>query len=479
MRGYTPVPVGWSWAVAGVVCFFTAYLAAVFLDRNPILPPTESTRQYLDLSYQLSLAGEAKHAFPPGLPQVAGEPLYYHWFALRAHGDDQHGRATSTCRWWRCGWPSRRCARSADRAHRRGRLAGQRPARTSGPSRPPCSSRSASSTSPTRCTLPFGTQATFVVWHGMSMIYSWVLVIALIAPLAALRPRDPVAADSAVRSTCGAGGALASESVGLLLLGNSGAKGSSLPVVALALALTAVVLLLTRRRIPWALVAAGLICAGRPAVRDRGAVPLPDLRRGDSARSAGSVAILGHGSVGDRCVAVVWLAFGLNMLLRLAGHRPAAVAHARPVDPAQWLLVAGGVAGLALYLVLSQPGGGNQYFLRTGFAFGVIASALGLRARRGPGPAARRRAWSRWARARPAYAGVLSGLQLGYAGSDARRRANRGAVADAELGGRGWQWPGWPPAAPGWSPADGVPRCRARRRWCCSPRCWSPGTRAW
>ena len=24
-------------------------------------------------------------------------------------------------------------------------------------------------------TLPFGTQATFVVWHGMSMIYAWVL----------------------------------------------------------------------------------------------------------------------------------------------------------------------------------------------------------------------------------------------------------------------------------------------------------------
>ena len=35
-------------------------------------------------------------------------------------------------------------------------------------------------------TMPFGTQATFVIWHGMSMIYSWVLLIALIAPLAEL-----------------------------------------------------------------------------------------------------------------------------------------------------------------------------------------------------------------------------------------------------------------------------------------------------
>ena len=79
-RGYTTVPLGWSWAVAGVVCCFTAYLAVVFLDRNPIVPTSERHLQYLDLAYQLSLAGEAKHAFPPGVPQVAGEPLYYHWF---------------------------------------------------------------------------------------------------------------------------------------------------------------------------------------------------------------------------------------------------------------------------------------------------------------------------------------------------------------------------------------------------------------
>src|SRR5262245_54751180 len=62
--GYITAPLAWSWAVAGVVCFFTAYLAMVFLDRNPILPASEQTRQYIDLPYQLSLAGEAKHNFP-------------------------------------------------------------------------------------------------------------------------------------------------------------------------------------------------------------------------------------------------------------------------------------------------------------------------------------------------------------------------------------------------------------------------------
>ena len=46
-------------------------------------------------------------------------------------------------------------------------------------------------------------------------------------------------------------------------------------------------------------------------------------------------------------------------------------------DPASWFLVAGGVAGPAIYLLVSQTSGGNQYFTRSGFAFGVIASAWG------------------------------------------------------------------------------------------------------
>src|SRR6185436_9373396 len=93
-------------------------------------------------------------------------------------------------------------------------------------------------------TLPFGTQATFVVWHGMSMIYAWVLVIALIAPLASLAARSDSVPDLGRQGVW--------VLLGLLLLGNSGAKGSSLPVVALALALAAVVLLMNQRRIPWA-----------------------------------------------------------------------------------------------------------------------------------------------------------------------------------------------------------------------------------
>src|SRR5690606_8463510 len=49
----------------------------------------------------------------------------------------------------------------------------------------------------------------------------------------------------------------------------------------------------------------------------------------------------------------------------------------RPLEPAQWLLLGGIIAGVATYVVFSQPSSGSQYFLRTGFTFGVILSAWG------------------------------------------------------------------------------------------------------
>ncbi len=182
VRDYAATPtLAWSWAVAGVVGFFTAYLAMVFLDRNPILPTSEATRQYIDLPYQLSLAGEAKHNFPVDLPQVAGEPLYYHWFA------HAHMAATSLIGGIDLPVVALRLAIPALSA-----LAILLTAvvgwRISG--RPLVGAVAAALffvvgefnfTDPV--TLPFGTQVTFVVWHGMSMIYSWVLLLALIACL--------------------------------------------------------------------------------------------------------------------------------------------------------------------------------------------------------------------------------------------------------------------------------------------------------
>jgi hypothetical protein len=459
VRGYQKVPAGWSWSVAAVACFFTAYLAMVFLDRNPILPASEGTQQYIDLAYQLSLAGEAKHSFPVALPQVAGDPLHYHWFgyvhmamtsmvghidlpvvALRLAIPALCGLAillTAVVGWRVSGKPYVGAVAAA-LLFAIGEFNFTHPV-----------------------TIPFGTQATFVVWHGMSMIYSWALLIAAIAPLADIvRRSGPMPRRYAVY-TPGVpglgGGAYAVAAV--LLLASSGAKASSLPVVAVALAVTAVVLLINGRRIPWPVVAAGLITGGaqlfataflyRFQTYGLGFGPLQGLSPFWSDPGSGPAQVL--------VVAGVWVAFGLNMLLRTAGIIPLVWLQRGRLEPVQWFLLAGALAGPGLYLVFSQPAGGNQYFTRAGFAFGVLLSAWGYamvfdRARLGE------RAKRALAVATAAFAAVLIWAQLGYAGSARGGASYRpllpilwwalvlglvGGVAGVAwwLLGRRWPWP--------------------------------------
>ena len=44
-------------------------------------PPPSGTAYYPDLLYHLSMLNELIRSVPPQLPQVAGNPLDYHWFA--------------------------------------------------------------------------------------------------------------------------------------------------------------------------------------------------------------------------------------------------------------------------------------------------------------------------------------------------------------------------------------------------------------
>jgi hypothetical protein len=373
VTGYTHAPLAWSWSVAGVVSFFTAYLATVFLDRNPILPTSENTLQYLDLAYQLSLAGEAKHAFPPQLPQVAGEPLYYHWFG-HAHMamTSMVGHIDLPVVALRLAIPGL-CALAVVLTAVVGWRVSGRPLVGAVAAALFFAVGEFNFTDPV--TMPFGTQATFVIWHGMSMTYSWVLLIAVIAPLAEIVGRGE---RREMVPAIGAGGWGVAA---LLLLGSSGAKASSLPVIAVALALTAAVLLVTRRRMPWPVVGAGLLVAGAQVFatavlyrfRTYGVEigPLQGLERymsGDPDRGVVAQSLV---------VAGVWVAFGLNMLLRTAGIVPLVWLRRGRLDPVEQLLVWGALAGPGLYLVLRQPAGGNEYFTRAGFAFGVIASAWG------------------------------------------------------------------------------------------------------
>jgi hypothetical protein len=372
VAGYARTPVGWSWSVAGAVAFFTTYLSSTFLQRNPILPTSDSTRQYLDLAYQLSLAGEAKYHFPLHVPQVAQEPLYYHWFGY-AHmaSTSLIGHIDLPVVALRLAVPGLCAAAIVLTAVLGWRVSG----------RPYVGAAAAALffvigetnfTDPV--TMPFGTQASFVIWHGMSMIYSWVLLIAMIAALADVvdrrseRPVAPIGRGAFVLTA-------------LLMFASSGAKASSVPTVAIALAFTAIVLLIAERRIPWAVVAAGALAG--VAQLFAMAVLFHFQAYG---LKVGLLADLGGywAQPPDRpawvqplVVVAVIAAFLINMQLRVVGVIPLLRLRRGRLEPIQLLLIGGAVAGPGLYLVLQQPGGGNQYFTRAGFAFAVVISAWG------------------------------------------------------------------------------------------------------
>jgi hypothetical protein len=234
-------------------------------------------------------------------------------------------------------------------------------------------------------TAPFGTQATFVVWHGMSMIYSWVLLLALIAPIGDLinrdGRRDGINGDGRRDGPPPVPpmGRRAYATVALLAVASSGAKASSLPVVLAALAFTGAVLLVARRRPPWTVIAVGAVVGAAQVfatavlfhfqtygllvdplaqIRDYW-TPAPD-------RPAWAQWLL---------VLAVWAAFGLNMQLRTAGILAVLRYRRARLRPVHLFLLGGALAGPALWLSFSSVN--SQYFTRAGFTFGVLLSGAG------------------------------------------------------------------------------------------------------
>jgi hypothetical protein len=81
---------------------------------------------------------------------------------------------------------------------------------------------------------------------------------------------------------------------------------------------------------------------------------------------------------GSSAVVGVVIAFLLNMLLRCPGVVPLLARRGLRLEPTQWLLLGGLLAGVVTYFTLTQPSSGNQYFLRSGFTYGVVLSAWGF-----------------------------------------------------------------------------------------------------
>ncbi|GAA2914177.1 hypothetical protein GCM10010517_80680 [Streptosporangium fragile] len=77
--GEGAAPLWWSWCLAGLFGVVVAWSGAGFFRAHGLSWPGDA-RPFVDLPFQLALAGELKHHVPPTEPTVLGTPLLYHWF---------------------------------------------------------------------------------------------------------------------------------------------------------------------------------------------------------------------------------------------------------------------------------------------------------------------------------------------------------------------------------------------------------------
>lgn len=80
----THVDVRAAWGVAAVGIAALGYVGLAYFARTPLPWDVARATYETDISFSLSLAGEALHHWPMGDPNVAGEPLYYY---VAAHVD--------------------------------------------------------------------------------------------------------------------------------------------------------------------------------------------------------------------------------------------------------------------------------------------------------------------------------------------------------------------------------------------------------
>jgi hypothetical protein len=361
----------WSWTVAGAVSFFSLYLYGVFFSQNPILPDSEESRQFLDLPYQLSLAAEAKRNFPLDLPQVAGEPLHYHWFAfVHIAMGSLVGGIDLPVLTMRLMVPAVCALTTVLLAVVTWRITG----------RPVAGALAALlfavigdfdfAAVPWP---PFGTQVTFVIWPSLSMTYSWALLVGLIGAIADRIPRGD--GDSPIPAF----GRGAWVMVALLAVASSAAKASSLPVALGGLALAGAAVLVLQRRISWPVVALGAAVAGAQlfalalvfAFKRYGLAISPFANINWYWQVAGRNPVTHY-----LIVAAVFVAFVLHLQLRAAGILPLAWFRRGRLTAVQWFLLGGAITGPALFLIFS--GYAATWFTRAGFPFSLVLSAWGF-----------------------------------------------------------------------------------------------------
>ncbi|MEU4692222.1 hypothetical protein [Actinoplanes sp. NPDC023714] len=74
-----PLPLAWHWMIAVIALLGIAVLAFSEWANNPLPPATYSL--FGDIWYHWANAGQLSHTIFPTQPQMAGDPLKYHWFS--------------------------------------------------------------------------------------------------------------------------------------------------------------------------------------------------------------------------------------------------------------------------------------------------------------------------------------------------------------------------------------------------------------
>ena len=371
-----PLPGSWGWAMSGIVAVALCFLAGSGFLTQALTGP-QARRLYLDMPYQISLAAELKHHVPPESPQVAGEPLLYHWFTYA------HAAASSWLTGLELNLIVLRLLPAATTvvvvvltAVVAMRISGR---------------------------IWAGPVAAFLVCLGSFSPFLWTRMPAgqpglLIEPLwasptqtfgtvlfmAALVPITGCLRGEGGRSRLGTGAAWAA--VVVLLAAVAGAKATFLPLLLGGALLALAVMCVARRRAAFAALALAVVVAGWTVfaieVLFRGASqallvdPLATVTtfemvgatktgiERDGVLPAGYVAIV----VGIALVS--WLARGAGALAVLTGR-------GRRADPVGWLLAGVVIAGISATLIFTHPGGSQLYFLRSTIPVLAALSAWG------------------------------------------------------------------------------------------------------
>lgn len=376
VTGGRPAPIGWSWAVAGIVSFYSLYVTAVHLRAQPPFVTAGSRWYVFDLQGLMALAAEAKHHFPLQVPMVAGEPLSYHWFAP-AHeataslisGVDlpvvYHGfepilmAGAAVVSLALVGW----------------RVSGR-----------PWVGVVAAALTFVVGELTIGSSSSWLgssttfVWASTTTVFSWSLLFVLVMVVAD-RIMDAGLPDAPI----GRGAWIL---VALLSMASAGAKSTGLPAIVSGVLLAAVVHAVRTRRVRELSrfvavlgLAAAAFCVAMVAVYRGG---------GSSGLTIAPLTALGIATINARSgsrwheVFTYLVAIGgyaIYELPRLAGVPVLAWLARRGRarwGTLEWFLLGGITSGVLATLLFGHPSGSELYFIRSAWGMGAILSAMGF-----------------------------------------------------------------------------------------------------